>query len=116
MSVLQTVVVCPNLLLFREGKVLLLKRSLQIPFFGGYWHVPTGKVEGDESPRQAIIREAYEEIGLNLDPQLGTVVAVKAPHFTNPDALWKDISLFFVVENCTQTPLNKEPHLHTEMK
>ena len=45
----------------RTGKVLLLK-----PSYKEYWTIPGGAVENDESPLEACIREAKEEIGINV--------------------------------------------------
>lgn len=48
-----------------EGKILLLKRNAH-KSLGSTWGVPAGKLEGEETPRAAIIREVYEEIGLKI--------------------------------------------------
>lgn len=51
-------------ILFRtpDGKVLLLRRSEEgdAP---GQWALPGGRVEGNETPEQAAVRECYEELG-----------------------------------------------------
>ena len=103
------------MMILRDQKILLLRRANWAPFFPGYWHCPTGKMEEGESPKQSIIREIFEEVGLNVNPQLGTVVTVKAPHFKNPELTWKDISLFFVTKVFEGEPINKEPRLHDAM-
>ena len=113
---LQTFVICPNVIIVRDQKILLLRRVEKASFFAGYWHVPTGKIEGNESPKQTIVREVFEEIGLRTNPFLETVVATKIPHFKNPELTWKDISLFFVVQEFEGEPFNKEPHLHDAME
>lgn len=102
-------------MVFRDQKILLLRRASWAPLFGGYWHCPTGKIEAGESPRNAIIREAFEEIGLNLEPELGTIVAVKTRSFKNPIEDWEDMSLFFVEKNLNGEPINKELRLHDQM-
>lgn len=45
-----------------EGKLLLLRRSGNEAF----WAVPGGKMEKDESPLQAVIRELKEEIDIDV--------------------------------------------------
>ena len=111
----QSFIVCPNLMIIREQKILLLRRADWAPLFPGHWHGPTGKIEGGETPKQTIIREAFEEVGLRVDPQLATVVAVRARSFKNPALIWKDISLFFVISDFEGEPINKEPRLHDAM-
>ena len=49
-------------LIVRENKVLLLYRKDE-----GHWEVPGGKVEEDESPTEAAVREAEEEIGVEVE-------------------------------------------------
>ena len=34
---------------------------------GNTWGIPGGKIEKNESPRIAVIREIREEVGLNID-------------------------------------------------
>ncbi len=54
----QKFIICPNLIIERKNKVLLLRRANWAPLFPGYWHCVTGKIEQSECPKQAIIREA----------------------------------------------------------
>lgn len=48
-------------LVVQDGKVLLLYRSDE-----EHWEVPGGKVEEGESPTEAAVREAKEEIGVDV--------------------------------------------------
>jgi len=111
----QSFIVAPNMMIIRDQKILLLRRAEWAPLWPNYWHCPTGKIEEEESPRQAAIRETYEEVGLQVTPHLGTVVAVKAQNFQNPDLTYKDVSLFFVADSFEGEPFNKEPRLHNAM-
>lgn len=45
----------------REGKILAARRPENAPF-GGYWEFPGGKVEGEETLENALIRELDEEL------------------------------------------------------
>ena len=68
--------VCPNcgrthfvdpkvaaaVLLEREGKVLLVRRTISPEL--GKWTLPAGFVDGPENPEQAALRETLEETGL----------------------------------------------------
>ncbi len=49
-------------LIVEDGKVLLLYRGDE-----EHWEVPGGKVEGSESPTEAAVREAKEEIGVEVE-------------------------------------------------
>lgn len=52
-------------LLFRDGLVLMERRSLDDPRYPGQLLVPGGKSENDETPRETIKREIEEELGLD---------------------------------------------------
>lgn len=44
------------------------REYLLLQYGGGYWDFPKGKLEGDETPKQAAIREIKEETNLDLEP------------------------------------------------
>lgn len=46
-----------------QANVLMLRRSMSEPNYGGYFAWPGGGVEDDEDPLDGAVREAYEEIG-----------------------------------------------------
>ena len=46
-----------------EGRVLLAQRPPG-KAYAGYWEFPGGKIEPGESPRQALVRELREELGI----------------------------------------------------
>lgn len=50
-----------------EGR-LLLQQALPGKRHAGLWEFPGGKVESEESPRLALVREVREELALTLDP------------------------------------------------
>lgn len=51
----------------RQGRVLLQRRpsSVNTPF--DHWGFFGGGIEGDETPEKALVREAKEELGINLE-------------------------------------------------
>ena len=49
------------------GRVLMHRRPLG-KAHAGLWEFPGGKVEAAEMPREALIREIVEELGIRLDP------------------------------------------------
>lgn len=54
-----------GVLLEHNGKVLLIRRAFD-PWCG-YWDVPGGFCDGLEHPEEAAVREAQEELGLNVE-------------------------------------------------
>lgn len=48
---------------------ILLARRLSHQHQGGKWEFPGGKVELDEQPKPALVRELYEELGLKVDAE-----------------------------------------------
>lgn len=53
------------LVLIRENKILLLRRY-NTGFMDGYYSFPAGHVEANETLTQAMVREAKEEIGVDI--------------------------------------------------
>ena len=50
-------------LIDRDGRVLIAQRP-EGKSMAGLWEFPGGKIEGRETPEQALIRELYEELGI----------------------------------------------------
>ncbi len=51
----------------RPDGSFLLGRRAPGTFYPGYWEFPGGKVEPGETPRDALIRELHEELGLKVE-------------------------------------------------
>ena len=49
-----------------DDEVLIGKRPTS-KIFPGYWEFPGGKIQENETPEQAIIREIEEEIGIDIN-------------------------------------------------
>ena len=52
-----------NLILDKKQRLLMLLRSPEAKLGPSQWGLPAGKIEADESPREAAEREMAEEIG-----------------------------------------------------
>jgi ADP-ribose pyrophosphatase YjhB (NUDIX family) len=70
--------------LFREAKVLLIRRSKEPD--AGRWSLPAGKIEAGESINDAAIRELAEETGISADAG-GVITAVDAIDYGQDGAL-----------------------------
>ena len=51
-----------------DNKYLVTKRSKEETTYPEYWDIPGGLVEYGELPREAVIRETKEEVGLDIVP------------------------------------------------
>ena len=55
-----------NMLVIKDGKVLLVKRSDDLADFPGWYILPGGKQERNETPKETAIRETFEETGIQI--------------------------------------------------
>jgi 8-oxo-dGTP diphosphatase len=72
MSDVHTIIVAAGIVIER-GRVLLAQRK-QGSHLAGAWEFPGGKVEPGEDPRDALVRELREELG--IDTRAGNVIEV----------------------------------------
>jgi len=94
------------LVLVRDDRVLLALRE-NTGYADGQWNLSSGKVEPDEDLAAAMVREAHEELGLQLAParlRLASVV-----HHRNPGEEAR-LGFFFSVTGRVGEPRNAEPH------
>jgi ADP-ribose pyrophosphatase YjhB (NUDIX family) len=94
------------LILIKDDQVLLSRRA-NTGFWDGSYALPAGHVEVEETYTQNLIREAKEEIGIDLDPQLVQVVHIM--HRKSDTDGSKRIDTFFKVEKWQGEVENKEP-------
>ncbi len=80
-------------LVLNEGRLLLIRRA--VPPRKGFWAVPSGFVEYDEQPRQALAREVEEETGLRVE--VGAVIDV----YPNADPTKPGVFLLFTAQPVT---------------
>ena len=59
------VLVAACVLVDDQGRVLITRRPQGKPL-AGLWEFPGGKVEADETPEEALIRELKEELGIDV--------------------------------------------------
>ncbi len=94
-------------LILRRGDDLLLARRIGTGYGDGLLHVPSGHVEEGEDVREALIREAYEEIGVALEPDEVRVALVM--QHRSPAGNTR-IGWFFEAQaTAGREPINREP-------
>lgn len=84
------------LVAFRKNKVLLLRRS-NTGYRDGYYSVPAGHIDGNESATQAILRETLEEIGAKLKPK--QVKMVHTQHIGLKENNKEYLMLYFITHH-----------------
>ena len=87
----------------QDGRVLITQRPEGKPL-AGLWEFPGGKVEAGETPEETLIRELYEELGIE------TKAACLAPlTFASHDyERFHLLMPLFVCRRFTGTPMAKE--------
>ena len=98
---------CVTGALVRNGKLLLVKRASHMRFYPDVWDLFGGHIEGDESPEDALHREAMEELGIEIESfhLLGT----------HQDPFEPAEVMVFAVTEWKGKPVNAAPDEHTEI-
>ncbi len=94
-----------------SNEILLLKRA-NSGFMDGWYSLPAGHLDGNESFATGMIREAKEEVGIEINPD-DVHVRVTMNRIT-PER--ECIDIFFTVDKYTGTIENKEPYKCSELK
>ena len=68
-----------NVLLVKDGKILLLLRRLG--WKTGFWGPPGGHIDPGETPKQAAVRETFEEAGLRIKESDLELVAQRTKNY-----------------------------------
>lgn len=99
-----------HLLLIRDGKILLGKRT-NTGYGDGAYHPPSGHLEERESLVEGLIRETREEIGITVEPQDAVF-----GHVMHNVADGSRIAFFFAVSKWKGEPINMEPEKCSELR
>jgi len=99
-----------HLFLFRGDCILLLRRN-HTGYMDGHYSLPAGHLDGDESVRMAGVREAYEEIGVRIDPAELFFAGVFHRHEGE-----ERVDFFFHVRIWSGEPVNAEPEKCDELR
>ncbi len=92
-----------HMLFFRDNQILLSRR-FQTGYMDGHYSVPAGHLDGNESVRQAAVRETREEVGLSIEP--GNLIFAGIFHRLEGD---ERIDFFVHVKEWEGELVNMEP-------
>ena len=93
--------------MIRNGRVLLVKRSPESRYYPDVWDLFGGHIKGGESSEKALRREAFEELGIEIESfrVLGTV----------HDPVEQAEIVVFAVSSWRGEPTNAAPNEHSEI-
>ncbi|MGW3232483.1 NUDIX hydrolase [Kitasatospora sp. NPDC001095] len=94
------------LILERNGLVLLAERA-HTGYSDGQLNLPSGKVDQGEDVISAAIREAREEVGVEVHREAVRIVHVM--HYRNPEGETR-VGWFLAASEWVGRPYNAEPH------
>lgn len=98
------------LLLDPSGRVLLLKRSGNVGTYTGRWAGVSGYIEGGATPREQVLQEVHEELGLDAE-SLQLLGEGRPVYVREPDHVFEVHPFLFRVPSDTPVTLDWE---HTE--
>lgn len=99
-----------HLLLLEHNRILLLRR-FQTGYADGQYSLPAGHLEGGETVIAAAVREAREEIGVELDPAELSFSSVM--HRREGD---ERVDFFVHARSWSGRPINAEPDKCDELR
>lgn len=108
-----TAVPSSYLILIKNGEILLGRRT-NTSYYDGYYALPAGHVEAGELPITGLVREAAEEIGIQIAPE--DVKLVHTMYRAKHDETGERVDFFFVVDKWSGEVVNNEPHKCDDLK
>jgi 8-oxo-dGTP pyrophosphatase MutT (NUDIX family) len=96
--------------LLSEQKILLLRRK-GTGWLDGAFSVPAGGVDADETISAAAVREAWEEVGVRIEP--ADLAYAHTLHSLTEGRDW--VGHFFTVTRWAGTPTLREPDKHSDL-
>lgn len=96
-------------LIEKDGKIAFVLRE-NTAWMNNHYGLPSGKVENDESYLAAAVREAKEEVGINVEP-----ADLKFVHVMHRREGYDWVDVYFKADSWKGEPYNAEPHMHSEL-
>jgi len=109
-----TIIPASYLVLMRDGKVLLARRH-NTGYKDGLYSLAAGHVEAGETFTQAIVREAKEEIGIEVHPDDLRVAHVMHRTSGADGGYEERVDVFLCANKRAGGIVNKEPHKCSEL-
>ncbi len=100
------------LLIECEGKWFVGRRH-NTGYCDNYLNMPAGHIDPNETPREAAVREANEEAGINVS--VDDIRFVHVQYNRNSEGVHDRTHYYFKIECCDQVPRNMEPHKCSEV-
>jgi 8-oxo-dGTP pyrophosphatase MutT (NUDIX family) len=109
MKVRHAIIPAVYLLLQKEEKILLLRRY-NTGYLDGNYSLIAGHLNGGEPLTKAVIREAYEEVGITIDEQKLRLIHVIHTKSEIPDSVADErVDFYFTVDEYSGVVQNNEP-------
>lgn len=100
-------IICASYLLLIKDKRILLLRRFNTGYQDGNYSVPAGHVDEGESVAGALIREAKEEIGIDVEKQ--NISLAHVMHRKGAEQSDERLDFFFTCQNYVGDIKNLEP-------
>jgi 8-oxo-dGTP diphosphatase len=95
--------------IMRKGNKIAFVLRSKTNWMNNYYGLPSGKVEKQENYKRAAIREAKEEVGIDINPK-----DLKFVHVMHRNEGHEWVDIFFEAAKWQGEPYNAEPHMHSE--
>ena len=81
-----------------EDKYLLIQRNPHDEDMAGFWEMPSGKLEFGENAKEGLVREVYEEVGINIMNLESNIVGISEYSSCKNNVTKYSIQLNYLVE------------------
>ncbi len=99
-------------LLLKKGNQVLLLRRFKTGWGDGMYTLPSGHVEGTETARDTMKREAKEEVGIEIDLKDLKVVHIQQRNASDR----KYVDFYLIAEKWKGEPKNNEPEKSDDVR